>query len=250
MNTIPALLSGVLGYLIGSISSARIVSRLAAPQLDLTKTEFGIAGSEDKVESGLVSATAVSIQVGPRLGFITMVLDMLKIAVPTLLVRRAYTDAPYYLLTAVAGMVGHMWPLYHRFKGGRGMSAIYGAMFAIDWIGVFATSLGGMLFGLFIVRDFLVAYMAGFWFLIPWLWFRTHDVEHLLYAVAVNVILLVGMVPEVKQYLRFRKEGKGGDLSEVMQLTAMGRGMYKVAKRFGLLKAQPMADDERTMEDE
>ena len=249
MNTIPALLSGVLGYLIGSISSARIVSRLAAPQVDLSKTEFGIAGSEDKVESGLVSATAVSIHAGPRLGFVTVVLDMLKIALPTLLVRSAYADAPYYLLTAAAGMVGHMWPLYHRFKGGRGMSAVYGGMLAIDWIGVFATSLGGMLFGLVIVRDFLVAYMAGFWFLIPWLWFRTHDVAHLLYAVAVNVILLVGMIPEMKQYLRLRREGKGGDLSEVMQLTAMGRGMYKMAKRFGLLKAQPTVDNERTTED-
>jgi glycerol-3-phosphate acyltransferase PlsY len=250
MNTIPALLCSVLGYLIGSISSARIVSRLAAPQVDLGKTEFGVAGSEDKVESGLVSATAVSIHAGPRLGFVTMVLDMLKIALPTLLVRRAYADADHYLLTAAAGMVGHMWPLYHRFKGGRGMSAVYGGMFAIDWIGVFATSLGGMLFGLFIVRDFLVAYMAGFWFLIPWLWFRTHDVEHLLYAVAVNVLLLVGMIPEMKQYVRLRREGKGGDLSEVMQLTAMGRGMYKIAKRFGLLKAQPMENDERTKEDE
>jgi glycerol-3-phosphate acyltransferase PlsY len=250
MDTIPALLSGVLGYLVGSISSARIVGRLAAPQVDLTKTEFGIAGSEDKVESGLVSATAISIHAGPRLGFVTMLLDMLKIALPTLLVRRAYAGANHYLLTAAAGMVGHMWPLYHGFKGGRGMSAVYGGMFAIDWIGVFATSLGGMLFGLFIVRDFLVAYMAGFWFLIPWLWFRTHDVEHLLYAVAVNVVLLVGMVPEVRQYLRLRKEGKGGDLSEVMQLTAMGRGMYKIAARFGLLRAQPMENDERTKEDE
>ena len=249
MKTIPTLLSGVLGYLIGSISSARIVSRLAAPQVDLSKTEFGIAGSEDKVESGLVSATAVSIHAGPRLGFVTVVLDMLKIAVPTLLVRRAYSDASYYLLTAAAGMVGHMWPLYHRFKGGRGMSAVYGGMFAIDWIGVFATSLSGMLFGLLIVRDFLVAYMAGFWFLIPWLWFRTHDVAHLLYAVAVNVILLVGMIPEMKQYLRLRREGKGGDLSEVMRLTAMGRGMYKIAKRFGLLKVQATVDDERTTED-
>ena len=244
-----ALPSGVLGYLIGSISSARIVSRLAAPQVDLSKTEFGLEGSEDKVESSLVSATAISIHAGPRLGFVTVVLDMLKIALPTLLVRRAYADVPYYLLTAAAGMVGHMWPLYHRFKGGRGMSAVYGGMFAIDWIGVFATSVGGVLFGLFIVRDFLVAYMAGFWLLIPWLWFRTHDVAHLLYAVAVNVILLVGMIPEMKQDQTLRREGTGGDLSEVMQQTAMGRGMHKIAQRFGLLKAQPTVDDERAAKD-
>jgi glycerol-3-phosphate acyltransferase PlsY len=245
MNPMLVLLAVALGYLIGSISSARIVSRFAAPSVDITKTEFGIEGSEDKVRSELVSATAVSIHAGARLGFLTVVLDMLKIAIPTLLFKRLHPEAPYSLITATTGMLGHIWPLYHRFKGGRGMSAVYGGMFAIDWIGVFATSLGGMVFGLFILRDFLVAYMAGFWFLIPWLWFRTHDVAHLLYAIAVNVILTVGMIPEVKQYIKLRRQGKVGDVSEVMQLTAMGRGMYKIAKRFGLLGDQPKSDDDR-----
>lgn len=249
MNGQYALISAVLGYLIGSVSVARIVRRLAAPQIDLSSTTFGMAGIEDKVESQMVSATAVSLQAGPRLGFVTALLDMLKIAVPTLLVRRAYGGAPYYLLTAIAGMIGHIWPIYHRFKGGRGMSAVYGGMFAIDWIGVFVTSLGGMLFGLVVMRDMLVAYMAGFWFLIPWLWLRTHDVAHLLYAIAVNVILLIGLIPEIKQYLRLRREGVGGDVSEVMRLTAMGRGMYKMARRFGLLKVQPAADEEGRSQD-
>jgi glycerol-3-phosphate acyltransferase PlsY len=249
MNTTPALLSAVLGYLMGSISSARIVRRFGAPQVDLSKTEIGIPGSEDMVTLEVYSATTISSQAGPKLGFATVVLDMLKIALPTLLVRRAYADAPYYLLTAIAGMVGHIWPLYHGFKGGRGMSAVYGGMFAIDWIGVFATSLSGMLFGLVIVRDFVVAYMAGFWFLIPWMWLRTHDAAHVLYAVAANVILLLAMVPEIRLYLGLRREGKAADLSQAMQVTAMGRGMYKMAKRFGLFKAQPTVDDERTRED-
>ena len=124
------------------------------------------------------------------------------------------------------------------------MSAVYGGMFAIDWIGVFVTSLSGMLFGLFIMRDFLTAYMAGFWLLIPWLWLRTHDVAHVLYAIAVNVIFLLGMLPEIREYFRWRREGKTGDVSQVMQLTAMGRGMYKIAKRFNLLKVQPTAEEE------
>jgi len=235
MNGMTALFCAVLGYAIGSLSFARLVTMIAAPQVDLNKTEFRLTGTEDKVESGLVSATSVSIHAGSRLGFVTVLLDMLKIAIPTLLVKRAYGDAPYYLLTATAGMVGHMWPLFHRFKGGRGMSAIYGGMFAIDWVGVFVTSLAGMFVGLFVVRDFIVAYMAGFWFLIPWLWLRTHDPAHLLYALVVNALLLVGMIPEIKQYVRFRREGKGADISQVMQLTAMGRGMHKIAQRFHLL---------------
>lgn len=242
------VLAAAVGYLVGSISSARIVTRLAAPDVDLAKTEFGIEGSEDKVESELYSATSVSIHAGPRLGFLTVVLDMLKIAIPTLLFRRQYPTTPYFLLTATAGMVGHMWPLYHGFKGGRGMSAIYGGLFAIDWIGVFATSLGGMVLGIFVLRDFLTAYMGGFWLLIPWLWFRTHDVAHLLYAVAVNVILLIGMIPELRQYIKFRREGEMPDLSEVMQLTAMGRGMYKIAQRFGVLDKQSQDDNGKAVE--
>jgi glycerol-3-phosphate acyltransferase PlsY len=250
MDLMLVVLAVAAGYLVGSISSARIVTRLAAPDVDLARTEFGIEGTEDKVESGLVSATAVSIHAGPRLGFLTVVLDMLKIAIPTLLFRLLYPSPPYFLLTATAGMVGHMWPLYHGFKGGRGMSAIYGGMFAIDWIGVFATSIGGMILGLFVLRDFLVAYMAGFWLLIPWLWFRTHDAAYLLYGVAVNVILLIGLIPELRQYIKLRREGKGADLSEVIQVTAMGRGMYKLAKRFGVLEKQPKDDNEEAVEND
>lgn len=236
MDLLQALIAAAVGYLCGSTSFARLVGRIAAPEEDLTKTEIDVPDSDDKVLMGSVSATTVSMHLGPRLGFLTVVLDMLKIAIPTLIFKRLHQDAPYFLITATAGMIGHIWPIYHRFKGGRGMSAVYGGMFAIDWIGVFATSLGGMLFGLFVLRDVLAAYMAGMWFLIPWLWFRTHDWNHVAYAIAVNVILVVAMLPEIKQVIKLKREGKGEDLSEAMQLTGMGRGIYKMGKRFGVIK--------------
>jgi len=150
-----------------------------------------------------------------------------------------YPDTPYFLITATTGMIGHIWPIYHGFKGGRGISAVYGGMFAIDWIGVFVTAIGGMLLGLLVFRDMLAAYMGGMWLVIPWLWFRTHDVNHLLYGIAVNLIFLLAEIPEMKQYLKFRREGKVADLSEVMQLTGMGRGIYRIGKRLGVLKDEP-----------
>jgi glycerol-3-phosphate acyltransferase PlsY len=243
VNPLLALLAAVVGYLSGSISFARLVSKMVAPQEDVTRTEIEVKGSEEKLIMSTVSATAVSMHIGPKFGFLTVVMDMLKITIPTLVFKRLDAEAPYFLIAATAGMVGHIWPLYHGFKGGRGLSAVYGGMFAIDWIGVFATSLGGMIFGLFIVGDFLVAYMAGMWFIVPWLWFRTHDVGHLTYAIAINILLALAMIPETKQYVKFRREGKGEDLSEVMQLTGMGRGMYKMAKRFGLLEGKLKGDN-------
>jgi glycerol-3-phosphate acyltransferase PlsY len=249
MNATYALISIVVGYLVGSLSATRIVHRLGAPQVDLGKTTFGLSGVKETVESEMVSATALSMRAGPKLGFLSAAGDMFKVAVPTLLIRRIYPEAPYYLLTAIAGVIGHIWPIYFRFKGGRGMSAIYGGLFAIDFIGVFATSLLGMVFGLVIVRDILVAYMAGYWLLIPWLWFRTHDLAHVLYAVAVNVILLIGLIPEMKQYLKLRRQGIGGDVSEVMQLTPMGKGMYKISERLRLMKRKPVRDSKAEQED-
>jgi glycerol-3-phosphate acyltransferase PlsY len=235
MDPLLTLLAAVVGYLCGSISFARLVTKLAAPQEDITRTEIDVEGREEKMVMSVVSATTVSMHIGPKFGFVTVVMDMLKIAFPTLAFKHLVPGTSYFLISAATGMLGHIWPLYYGFKGGRGMSAVYGGMFVIDWIGVLATSLGGMVFGLFVLRDFLVAYMAGIWFIIPWLWFRTHDVGHLAYAIAVNIMLALAMIPEAKQYVKFKREGKGADLSEAMQLTGMGRGIYKIGKRFGLL---------------
>ena len=236
MDPLVALLAAAVGYLCGAISFARLVGRIVAPQKDLTQTEIKLEGGDDKVVMSAVSATTVSMRLGTKFGFITVVLDMLKITIPTLVVKLLYPEAYYFLITATAGMIGHIWPLYYRFRGGRGLSAVYGGMFAIDPIGVFVTSLVGMLLGLFVLRDMLVAYVGGLWLLIPWLWFRTHEVAYLVYAIAVNIIFIVAMLPEAKQYIQLRREGKGEDLAEVMQLTGMGRGIYKMAKRFGVIE--------------
>ena len=234
MDPLLTLLAAVVGYLCGSISFSRLVVKLTAPQEDITRTEIDVEGSE-KIVMSVVSATTVSMHIGPKFGFVTVVMDMLKIALPTLAFKHLVPGTSYFLISAATGMLGHIWPLYHGFKGGRGMSAVYGGMFVIDWIGVLATSLGGMVFGLFVLRDFVVAYLAGIWFIIPWLWFRTHDVGHLAYAIAVNIMFALAMIPEAKQYVEFKREGKGTDLSAVMQHTGMGRGIYKIGKRFGLL---------------
>jgi glycerol-3-phosphate acyltransferase PlsY len=230
------LLALLIGYLCGSISFARLVARLAAPNRDITDTKLAIKGTDEKYDMGAVSATTVSIHLGPRLGFLTAVLDMLKIVAPLLAFRWWYPAEKYFLLVAVAGMIGHIWPVWYGFKGGRGLTAVYGALLAIDFIGAFVTFFGGMALGIFVLRDLLVAYTAGLWLLIPWLWFRTSDLDYVWYAVAANVIYVLSMLPDIRKYLDFKRRGLNADISEVVQLTGMGRGMYRVAKRFGMLK--------------
>jgi glycerol-3-phosphate acyltransferase PlsY len=230
------ILAAVIGYVLGSISFARVVSRLVAPQVDVTQTELTSEGTGQKFQLTAVSGTAVSVHLGPKWGMFTALLDMLKTALPALAFRLIYPGAHYFLIVAVMGVVGHNWPVFHRFKGGRGLSPIYGGLFVVDFIGVWVTSFGGMLFGLIIVRDVVVSFLAGLWFMIPWLWFRTYDVWYLAYAIIVNVLFMVAMIPEIKKVIELRRQGGGANMAADMTATPMLRMITQMANRVGLLK--------------
>jgi glycerol-3-phosphate acyltransferase PlsY len=236
MSLILALIAAAVGYLFGSLSFARLVARYVIPEEDISTTEFGVPGTDEKVLMTAVSATSISVRAGPKFGCLTTILDMLKVTIPTLAFKVWFPDDYFFLIVATMGMVGHNWPLYHRFKGGRGFSPVFGGMLVIDWLAIFATTLAGMVFGLLVFRDVLVAYMAGMWLMIPWLWFRTNDWAYLAYAVAINIIFMVAMTPEVKQYIKLKREGKV-DIAASLQTTDM-RHMAKLGKRLRLLKKE------------
>jgi glycerol-3-phosphate acyltransferase PlsY len=237
MSMILFVLTAVGGYLIGSISSARLVMKLfGGGKVIPDKSEIGLEGSDKKMILGTISASTVSYHIGSKFGFMTYILDVLKIALPTLAAKLIFPEQPYYLIVAAVSMVGHVWPLYHRFKGGRGISAVYGGVLVIDWIGVFTTSIPGMLIGLLVFKDVCMAYMTGVFLVIPWLWFRTHDLFVLSYAIFINIIFLISMIPEIKNWRRIKHEEKWDDPVEVIQLSGMGRGIVKMARKLGVLK--------------
>lgn len=236
MNTSLVLIAAGIGYLFGSVSFARVVARLFAPGIDPSNVRLSIQNTDEKFQVGVTSATTLSMQGGPKLGFLTAMLDMLKVALPTLYFKTQYPGEFYFLVTALGGMVGHVWPVWYRFKGGRGLTAVYGAMFTVDWVGTFVTFFGGMLLGIIVIRDLLVAYLSGLWLLVIWLWFRTHEMAYVWYGLAANLIFLFSMIPEIKQYLDLRRRGFGADIGETVQLTGMGRGIYRFARRLKLIR--------------
>jgi glycerol-3-phosphate acyltransferase PlsY len=229
------LLAVIVGYLFGSISFARVINRLVAPEQEITGMELD-TGSTEKIRVETVSGTSISMKLGAKYGGITAILDILKVAIPTLAFKLGYREAPYFLATAAMGLIGHNWPLYHRFKGGRGLSAIYGGFLVIDWVGSLVTSFAGMFLGLAVLRNVLVSYLAGLWLMIPWLWFRTRDLAHLAYAIFVNVIFVLAMIPEFRMIRDLKQRGAEGDFAEAMESTPMGRMIKKMANRVGLLR--------------
>jgi len=236
MTAVGVVLSALGGYVVGGLSAARLVSRLVAPgEAAAETTELRLEGSDKTLVLGTVSASSVSRQHGARWGFVTYWLDVLKVAVPVGLLLHLAPDVRYDAVFATAALLGHVWPAWHRFKGGRGLSVVYGSLLVWDWVGMLVTSIAGMLFGLFVARSIVVMYMAGVWLTLPWLWWRTGEPAYLLFALVANVVFPIAILPEIRQWRKIRREEKWNDPAEVMQLSGMGRGMLKMARRFGLL---------------
>ncbi|MDI3298595.1 MAG: glycerol-3-phosphate acyltransferase [Bacillota bacterium] len=108
----------VLGYLVGSFLPARWVVRRIRGR---TPEELG-------ENPGGNAAWRLA---GPVAGVTVLLADMAKGALPVLLARAAALDGWWLLPVAVAPTAGHNWPLYTRFRGGRGLAAALGALFVL-----------------------------------------------------------------------------------------------------------------------
>jgi len=109
----------VLAYLLGSIPFGLIVTRLAG------------AGDIRKVGSGNIGATNVLRTGRKGLAALTLLLDLGKGAAAVLLARSYGQEM--MLVAAAAVLVGHMFPLWLRFQGGKGVATAGGVFFALSW---------------------------------------------------------------------------------------------------------------------
>lgn len=229
------IVSLVIGYVTGSVSFPRLVTRIFAPHVDLTKVKMNDAGTGEDYYLSNVGATTASMVLGPKFGMLIGGLDILKGFIPTLLVRLFLPEQPYYLFTAGAVVGGHIWTIFHHFRGGGGISPALGAFLAINPLGTLAANLIAMFFGFVILREYLVAMTLGTWIMIPWLWIATKRWEFGLFALLVNVMLVLAIIPDVSRYLRARKMGVV-DNDASMDKVPMGRMMNQMMGRMGLSK--------------
>jgi glycerol-3-phosphate acyltransferase PlsY len=230
-----AVLAAAAGYLIGALSFARLVTHLVAPQANVSGLEMQRGAETEHEVLDITSATTVGMRIGAGYGKLAGIGDMLKVIVPALGLRLLYPGQPYFLICAVAGMIGHIWPVYHRFKGGRGLSAAVGGMLVLDPLGVLVAWILGIVFG-FALRSVFLIYFGGLWLFIPLVWLHTANLNHLLFALLVNTIFIAGMIPEIKMIARDYREGKQLSFDQSMQLTPMSRQMHKMAQQWRVIK--------------
>lgn len=114
------LLIAVLGYLLGSLSASIFLSRAA------------LGGDVRGKGSGNAGATNMARVYGLGMGFVTLGCDMLKAVLATWLGLLLLGDAGL-ALGGVCCMLGHCFPVFHGFKGGKGISVGAALGLMIDW---------------------------------------------------------------------------------------------------------------------
>jgi len=180
------LLWVVLGYLAGSLSGARIVGRFKLPNRTVEDMMVIVDGTGARAPATGVSPSTLYARSGPRAGLAAAAIDIIKCFVPTLLAVISSDSSALPVLVAAAALIGHVFPIYHGFKGGFGVSPILGALLAIDpWSLVVAISLFGLL-GLVLGSAYLAIEM---WPVGLIGWFAVFGDEwELAYAVLANLV--------------------------------------------------------------
>lgn len=135
-----ALLAFFGGYLSGSVPYGLLIGRMAG------------LGDIRKSGSGNIGTTNVLRVGGKKLAALTLLLDALKAFVPVVVAKQIHMD--YAVLAAVGAFLGHLFPVWLKFKGGKGVASALGIVLA------FNVATGLALFGIWIVMAVVTRYSS------------------------------------------------------------------------------------------
>jgi glycerol-3-phosphate acyltransferase PlsY len=112
----------IIGYVFGCIQPAYILSKLVG-KMDIREQGSGNAG-----------ASNITAIMGWKYGFIVGLVDILKGIFAVLVVKWIYPGSPdLAYLSGIMAILGHIFPFYMKFRGGKGVATLVGMMFGLNW---------------------------------------------------------------------------------------------------------------------
>ncbi len=179
----------LIGYLLGSIPSAYIFTRLATGK-DIRQSGGGnVGGYNTYLEAGVIPALAATI------------FDLGKGAAAVAIAHWALNlDKPYVLIAATGAVIGHNWMVWLKFKGGRGMGATIGALAVIMpvygyFLPEFVILLGIIVVLLAITRNVALSMGIGLLALPFIAWLSMHSGLFVVWSVVLGIIIAAKFAP-------------------------------------------------------
>ena len=111
-------LIGIISYLMGSIPFGFILTKIFLKK-DIREIGSGNIGATNALRTG-----------NKTIGYSTLVLDILKAVAPVVYVKFFYEDFLY--IASLCAFLGHVFPIWLKFKGGKGVATYLGILFAIN----------------------------------------------------------------------------------------------------------------------
>ena len=110
----------ILSYLIGSIPFGFLLTKI------FLKKDIREIGS------GNIGATNVLRTGNKLIGYGTLILDIFKAVIPVLIIKYQYPE--FLFLSSLSIFLGHVFPIWLKFKGGKGVATYLGVLFCINYI--------------------------------------------------------------------------------------------------------------------
>ena len=110
----------VISYLLGSIPFGLLLTKLFLKK-DIRKIGSGNIGATNVLRSG-----------NKLIGYITLLLDIIKALFPVMFIKFNYPDFVY--ISAISVFLGHVFPIWLNFKGGKGVATYVGILFSLNLI--------------------------------------------------------------------------------------------------------------------
>ena len=127
---------GIVSYLMGSIPFGLILTKIF---LNKDIREIG---------SGNIGATNVLRTGNKHIGYSTLILDIAKAIIPVIFVKINYPDLIY--IASLCAFLGHVFPIWLKFKGGKGVATYVGILFSINLLlGIIFAASWGIIFLMF-----------------------------------------------------------------------------------------------------
>mgnify|MGYP000116291083 CR=1 FL=1 len=179
-----------IGYLFGCIQTAYILGKIIAG-IDIRQQGSGNAG-----------ASNVVTVLGLKYGVITGVADILKGVLPVVIVRALYPATPALAYAAgMAAIIGHIFPFYLKFRGGKGVATLMGMMLAYDLrLGLLFIA---VILGVVLVVDYIAIGSLTVFTLLPIVTFRLR--LPLWCQVAAILLAVIAYIKHAENVQRIRK---------------------------------------------
>lgn len=194
-----AFLCFISGYLIGSISPSALISKIKNKNLRDNGT-------------GNLGATNVMLNFGKLYGIFVMIFDILKAYITVKVTAYIYPSNNLIpLMAGTAVVIGHIFPFYMKFKGGKGLASFGGLILAYEPMIFLILFIIGI--SLMLILNYAVFLPVSGAFLFPFCLLKNSDFSVFITAVVLGIIVIFahlenlsnvynGCAPKIRDYIK------------------------------------------------